>query len=184
MVIKIKHCYNLLWKKNVNCLLIAKGLLRLIRIIVFSDTHKCIEPCIQAINNIRDIDMIIHGGDHWSDARELENIFPDISIKYVKGNCDFALAPIEELIEIGGKKIFVTHGHMYNVKQEHERYETIKERGLRLSADVVVFGHTHIPYNENSGKITIINPGSVKYTRNYGIIEIENDKTKTAILNF
>ena len=99
----------------------------MIRIIVFSDTHKYIEPCIQAVNNIKDIDMIIHAGDHWSDARELEGIFKNIPVKYVKGNCDFSLAPLEELVEIGGKKIFVTHGHMYNVKQEHDRYETIKK---------------------------------------------------------
>ena len=46
----------------------------MIRIIVFSDTHKCIEPCIQAVTNIKDNDMIIHAGDHWSDARELEDI--------------------------------------------------------------------------------------------------------------
>jgi len=154
----------------------------LIRIIVFSDTHKCIEPCIQAVNNIKDIDMIIHAGDHWSDARELEDIFKNIPVKYVKGNCDFSLAPLEELIEIGDKKIFVTHGHMYNVKQEHDRYETIKKRGLEFDADVVVFGHTHIPFNQNFGNITILNPGSVKYTRNYGIIEIDNDKIGTAIL--
>lgn len=154
----------------------------MIRIIVFSDTHKCIEPCIQAVNNIKDIDMIIHAGDHWSDARELEDIFKNIPVKYVRGNCDFSLAPLEELIEIGEKKIFVTHGHMYNVKQEHDRYETIKKRGLELGADVVVFGHTHIPFNQNFGNITIINPGSVKYTRNYGIIEIDNDKIGTAIL--
>ena len=154
----------------------------MIRIIFFSDTHKCIETCIQAVNNIKDIDMIIHAGDHWSDARELEDIFKNIPVKYVKGNCDFSLAPLEELIEIGNKKIFVTHGHMYNVKQEHDRYETIKKRGLELDADVVVLGHTHIPFNQNFGNITIINPGSVKYTRNYGIIEIDNDKIGTAIL--
>ena len=155
----------------------------MIRIIVFSDTHKCIEPCIQVISNIKDVDMIIHAGDHWSDARELESIFSEIPVKYVKGNCDFAMAPLEELIEIGGKKIFVTHGHMYDVKLEHEHYKTIQKRGLELGADVVVFGHTHIPFNVNLGNISIINPGSVKYTRNYGIIEIENDKIGTAILD-
>lgn len=155
----------------------------MIRIIVFSDTHKCIEPCIQVINNIKDVDMIIHAGDHWSDARELESIFSEIPVKYVKGNCDFAMAPLEELIEIGGKKIFVTHGHMYDVKLEHEHYKTIQKRGLELGADVVVFGHTHMPFNVNLGNISIINPGSVKYTRNYGIIEIENDKIGTAVLD-
>ena len=153
------------------------------RIIVFSDTHKNIEPCIKLIENIKDIDMIIHAGDHWSDARELEGIFPDIPVKYVKGNCDFALAPLEELIETEGKKIFVTHGHLYDVKLQPDRYDTIKERGIELGADVVVFGHTHIPYNINLGNITLLNPGSVKYTRNFGIIEIENSKIGTAVLD-
>ena len=128
------------------------------------------------INNIKDIDMIIHAGDHWADARELENVFKDIPIKYVKGNCDFSLAPIEELIEIEDKKIFVTHGHMYDVKLEPEKYDTIKKRGLTL-------GYTHIPYNMNLGNITLFNPGSVKYTRNFGVIEIENGKIGTAILD-
>lgn len=126
--------------------------------------------------------MIIHAGDHWSDARELENIYKDIPIKYVRGNCDFALAPVEELVEVGNKKIFVTHGHMYDVKLEAGRYNRIKNRGIELGVDAIVFGHTHIPYCENSGDILMLNPGSVKYTRNYGIIEIENDKIKAATL--
>ncbi len=153
------------------------------RLVVFSDTHKCIEPCVRMINNIKDIDMIIHAGDHWADAREIENSFGDIPIKYVKGNCDFSLAPIEELIEVEDKKIFVTHGHMYDVKLEPDRYDTIKKRGYELGADIVVFGHTHIPYNMNLGNITLFNPGSVKYTRNFGVIEIENGKIGTAILD-
>ncbi len=153
------------------------------RVIVISDTHQCIETCISMIKNINDMDLIIHAGDHWSDARELENHFPDIPIKYVRGNCDFSLAPVEELVEFEGKKIFVTHGHMYNVKSEPDRYDTIRKRGEELGADVVVFGHTHIPCNLNLGNITLLNPGSVKYTRNFGVIEIENGKIGTAILS-
>lgn len=153
------------------------------RVVVFSDTHGCIEPCISMIKNISDVDLIIHAGDHWSDAKELENYFPDIPIKYVKGNCDFSLASIEELIEFEGKKIFVTHGHMYNVKAEPDRYDTIRKRGGELGAHVIVFGHTHIPCNINLGNITLINPGSVKYTKNFGVIEFDNDKIGTAILD-
>lgn len=152
------------------------------RIIVFSDTHGTIEPCVGAIGRIKDIDLIIHCGDHWSDARDIGDKFKNIPVKYVRGNCDFALAPIEEIVEAEGKKILVTHGHMYNVKEEKGRYETLKKRGLELGCDAVVFGHTHIAYNENFGNIVLMNPGSAKYGMNYGIIEIENGVLKTAVL--
>ena len=65
------------------------------------------------------------------------------------------------LIDADDKKIFVTHGHMYNVKYDHN-YHTMKEKGLSIGADAVIFGHTHIPYCENFGNILLLNPGSVK----------------------
>ena len=140
------------------------------RIIVFSDTHKNIEPCIKLIENIKDIDMIIHAGDHWSDARELEGIFPDIPVKYVKGNCDFALAPLEELIETEGKKIFVTHGHLYNAKSSlYHLFCAGKEE----KADIVVFGHTHMPLTTYEDGVYFLNPGSCSgYKPSYGFIDI------------
>ncbi len=153
------------------------------RILVFSDTHCSIEPCIKTINNIIGVDMIIHAGDHDSDARALEKLFPRIPIKYVKGNCDMSNSPSELLIEIDGKKIFLTHGHLYKVKYEYN-YETIKKKGLSVGADIVVFGHTHIPYCENFGNILLLNPGSTKTSKKFGVIEIENDKIKAAVCDY
>lgn len=150
------------------------------RILVFSDTHGYTEPCIKTINNIIGVDMIIHAGDHDADAQKLEKRFPDIPIKYVRGNCDISTSPSELLIDADDKKIFVTHGHMYNVKYDHN-YHTIKEKGLSIGADAVIFGHTHIPYCENFGNILLLNPGSVKSEQKFGVIEIENGKIKAAI---
>ena len=150
------------------------------RILVFSDTHGYIEPCIKTINNIIGVDMIIHAGDYDSDARKLEKNFTQIPIKYVRGNCDFSNSPSQMVIEAEGKKIFLTHGHLHNVKNE-SNYNTIKEKGIEIGADVVVFGHTHIPYCENTGKILLLNPGSAKMTQTFGVIEIENDKIKAAV---
>ena len=150
------------------------------RILVFSDTHCCIEPCIKTINNIIGVDMIIHAGDHDSDAKKLEKLFPTIPIKYVRGNCDFSSSPSGLTVEIEDKKIFVTHGHLYNVKTEYN-YSTLKEKGLSMGADLVVFGHTHIPYCENNGKIILLNPGSVKMSQTFGVIEVENGKIKAAV---
>ena len=50
-----------------------------------------------------------------------------------------------------------------------------------MGADLVIFGHTHIPYCENNGKIILLNPGSVKMSQTFGVIEIENGKIKAAV---
>lgn len=150
------------------------------RILVFSDSHKNVSDCEKIVNAIRDVDMIIHAGDHSSDAVWLEKIFPQIPVKYVSGNCDFAPAPLEITVDAEGFKIFLTHGHNYHVKSE-EHYQTLIDKAVSCGCDCVVFGHTHIPHNDASGKITVLNPGSVKYTKTYGVIEIEDGKLRTAV---
>ena len=60
------------------------------RILVFSDTHGNISRCIETIDNIKDVDLVIHLGDTVRDAAELEKIYPDIEFKYVSGNNDFS----------------------------------------------------------------------------------------------
>ena len=47
---------------------------------------------------------------------------------------------------------------------------------MEAGADLAVFGHTHIPFYENSGNLILLNPGSIKYTRTFGIIEIDGSK--------
>lgn len=152
------------------------------RILVFSDSHKDTESCAGVIRNIIGVDMVLHAGDHASDAMEQEKMFPEIIFKYVSGNCDFTRAPSELIIEAEGKRIFLTHGHGYSVKYE-ENYSSIREKGLSCGCDCVVFGHTHISVNDCSGKVILLNPGSIKYGRTFGVIEIENGVLKTAICN-
>ena len=150
------------------------------RILVFSDTHREIERCIKTIENIIGVDLILHAGDHLTDGWELFRAFPQIPIEYVKGNCDFKEGATELIIEAEGKKIFLTHGHFYNVKSESD-YNTLKEYAKEKGCDMAVFGHTHIPYNENFGDFSLLNPGSAKYNRTFGVIEIENGKIKSAV---
>lgn len=152
------------------------------KILVFSDTHGRIDSCIRIIKNTDDVDMIIHAGDHSSDAEEIQKQFPDIPVKYVRGNCDFSSAPSELIINTEYKDIFVTHGHLYNVKLESD-YRTLIERAKSKNAGIIVFGHTHIPFNENNVDYSILNPGSVKYSGTYGIISIKKDKIQILIQN-
>lgn len=150
------------------------------RILVFSDSHKDVRSCIRVTERIIGVDMIIHAGDHASDAAELERKFPDIPVKYVSGNCDFSKAPYELVIEADGKKIFLAHGHCHSVKSE-ENYTSLRERAAELLCDCAVFGHTHRAFNDCASKPVLLNPGSIKYSGTFGVIEIENGVLKTAV---
>lgn len=154
------------------------------RILVFSDTHNNSGRMVKVIDNMIGVDAVIHCGDGMRDVKEVEKIFPDIKFYYVSGNCDMGEKKYEELIEIEGKKIFVTHGHLYSVKSEVEiEYPTIRDAGREKGADVVLFGHTHLPYNRNWGDIIVMNPGSTKYVSTYGVLETEKGVLKSAVLN-
>ena len=116
------------------------------RILVLSDNHyKEISPDLK-------YDYIIHCGDHGSYLGVLNTL----NAHYVKGNCDFS-GPKELIIDINNKKIYITHGDMYNVKMS---YNSICYKALSVNADICMFGHTHNQkafYVEN---ILFLNPGS------------------------
>lgn len=154
----------------------------MMRILVFSDTHGHLDRCERLLLTIPEVDMVLHAGDHAKDAEELEQKFPNILFHYVRGNCDFSPAPGEELLETDGKRIFLTHGHCYHVKYDPS-YETLLEKARDEHADLAVFGHTHIPYNQHCGDLILLNPGSLTYSGTYGVVEIEEGKLRAAICN-
>lgn len=115
--------------------------------------------------------MVLHGGDYLRDALTIKKAYPDIEFHCVAGNCDVGAPNKEKIIEVCGKVIFLTHGDLYGVKQS---YSKILYKAQEYNADIAVFGHTHIPYFEKIDDIILFNPGSVRYTRTYGVIEIED----------
>lgn len=150
------------------------------RIIVFSDSHGSVSICSTLLKKIAGIDMIIHAGDYASDAEKLNIQFPEIDTRFVRGNCDYINADDEISINIKNIEIFLTHGHKYNVKYD-SGYSALKNKINSQKANLAVFGHTHIPYYENTGNFILLNPGSIKYTRTFGIIEIEGSKMRADI---
>lgn len=152
------------------------------RILVFSDSHKNISACISVVENIIGVDMIIHAGDHASDAAWIQKCFPDIPVKYVSGNCDPAIAPLEMIIEAENKRIYLTHGHLHSVKSQ-EDYHSLITAAKDKNCDCAVFGHTHKSECFASDGLTVLNPGSIKSSGTYGVIEIENGILKAAVCN-
>lgn len=152
------------------------------RILVFSDSHRDIDSCARVINNIVGVDMVLHAGDHISDAKELCRMFPHINFEYVPGNCDFSADDSEIVIETCGKKIFLTHGHGYSVKTD-ENYSELLSRAESLGCDCAVFGHTHRSLCDPRRNVLLLNPGSIKQSGTYGVIEIEDGVLKAAVCN-
>lgn len=145
---------------------------------VISDTHGNIDRVVKQLE-LLDIDFVLHLGDNSEDAIIIENKL-NKEVIAVRGNCDLydRKNPLERIIEIENKKIFMTHGHKYNVKRE---METLYYRGKELEVDIVLFGHTHIPYLNKGKNIKIFNPGSTLLPRgnsraSIGVMDFESDR--------
>lgn len=131
------------------------------KILVFSDSHGEIFNMKKIIRLYLDeLSLLVHLGDTVDDFKNVLKEFPNIPFVSVKGNNDyFAFDSSEELLmTFQGVKCLFTHGHKYSVKQGTIKVES---RARELNADIVFFGHTHIPYSECIGRIVFINPGSV-----------------------
>ena len=154
------------------------------KVVVISDTHGNNKEIIDAIMSMEKPDMLIHLGDYTKDAKEISNIL-GIPITIVRGNCDFGFEyNNSELIELNGKKLFLTHGHIYDVKFTLDK---LYHKALEMGADIALFGHTHMPMNIEYGDILIFNPGSPSMphggsrAKTFGIIEI-GEKVSAEIL--
>jgi putative phosphoesterase len=119
---------------------------------VISDTHDHFDPRIPEL--FAGVDHILHGGDiglPWV-LLQLEEIAP---VTAVLGNNDAGLHYREsEVVELDARK-FLVH-HIVDVRRPAE---PIRRRIQREQPDVVVFGHSHKPFNEVIGRTLYLNPG-------------------------
>jgi uncharacterized protein len=132
-------------------------------IAVISDTHlprgprRLPEACVE---RIAEADLLLHAGDFSTTdvLRELEAIGPPLL--GVHGNVDSAelrrLLPAERVVEAEGARI----GMVHDAGPRRGRLQRLRSRfGER--ADVVVFGHSHMPLHEQAKDgFQILNPGS------------------------
>lgn len=141
------------------------------RVLVVSDTHRDLAALREAILRQPQAEVVIHLGDGEEEAQEMKQIFPEKMFLQVRGNCDWCSSlPAEGMQVLKGKRIFYTHGYTYNVN--YGMYDVVSAaRGLK--ADVLLFGHTHVPVAEFQDGLYIMNPGSLHGSQGtYGILDI------------
>lgn len=148
-------------------------------ILVFSDSHHTRSGMYHAID-LHHPDQIIHLGDFLDDAEELSYVYPSIPICMVPGNCDgWTTQPLKRQITLCGKSILLSHGHIWNVKRGYQ-YAITDARAC--SANILLFGHTHIPYCEQlSDGLWVMNPGTSRSS--YGILSLDNAGTASCTLH-
>jgi hypothetical protein len=145
---------------------------------VLADTHipdrrRGLHPEILPLFRRRAVDQILHAGDVSvpSVLRELATVAP---VRAVRGNRDWVrlrhLSP-DLSLTVEGVQITLAHGHGSFWRYWLEKVHLIL-RGYRLSfyatyllkrfpeADVIIFGHSHIPEIEWFGNRLLLNPGS------------------------
>ncbi|WP_077369670.1 metallophosphoesterase family protein [Anaerosalibacter sp. Marseille-P3206] len=157
------------------------------RIFVVSDTHGRINEFVRYAKKLEKPDLIIHLGDNVEDAYQIEKEMK-VDTVVIRGNCDFVSNDIEseKLLKIKDKNIFITHGNKYNVKYDLTR---LLYKAEEVEADMVLFGHTHIPFIESEKYgIIVMNPGSPTLPRgssdySFGIIDI-GEKIKAKVIEF
>ena len=149
-------------------------------ILVLSDTHgnsQAIEHLLEKY--LEQVVAVVHLGDHSRDMARFARMQKDTSkFHIVSGNTDPLVEEYNErVIEILGKRIFITHGHLYAVKTGTD---SLVRTARDLKVDACLFGHTHKQTLFVKNGIVFMNPGSPMYPqigeeRGYGLLYILDD---------
>ena len=152
------------------------------KICVFSDSHGTAENMIEAVRR-ETPELCFFLGDGERDLTVLQERFPNLPINTVRGNCDLrSVQPLSLRCAVGGLSIYAVHGHQHEVKYDDMLRELLRA-ALRANADVVLFGHTHLPLLERRLGMLIINPGTIGKVRkpSYALLTIEDGRAEGEI---
>ena len=147
------------------------------KILIFSDSHRSRAGMLDAID-AHSPDQVIHLGDLQEDAEELTYVYPRIPVCMVPGNCDgWTMDPLKKQITLAGKRILLSHGHLWGVKKG---YEAAVADARAVGADILLFGHTHRALCQQlEDGLWMMNPGASRTS--YGLIRIEQGQIHCSI---
>ncbi|GAA1302159.1 phosphoesterase [Planotetraspora silvatica] len=156
------------------------------RLVVLSDTHapRRWKSCPPAVaEHLRGADLILHAGDVCT-AEVLVELAAYAPVRAVLGNNDgpdVAVwgAPETMELQVDGLRI----GMIHDSGQATGR--TARMRHRFPDADLVVFGHSHIPMDLTGDGVRIFNPGSPTDRRRQphstvGVLDIEDGRVVEA----
>ncbi len=152
---------------------------------VVADTHSKKLP-LQLVRDFKEVAFIIQAGD-MCDESGLRQLLEIAEVKGVCGNMDDEKIgkkfPHRCILTCGGCRIGVVHGR--GPKDQVVKF--VQEEFRDEKVDIVIFGHTHEPFNERIGSVLYFNPGSptdeifAPY-RSYGMLEVLGKDVQARII--
>jgi hypothetical protein len=145
------------------------------RVGLISDTHGKLDP--RVTEAFVGVDYIVHAGDigGLGPMWQLESI---ATVTAVLGNVDLEVPGYtlgeQARVKIAGKQFLVVH--------DIRRLGPVPD-----DVDVVVHGHTHVPFVEDVDGVLLVNPGPARrpmkdQSRTVAILTIDGDRIETDIV--
>jgi putative phosphoesterase len=159
-----------------------------VRVVAISDTHapRRWRTCPDRVaEHLRGADLILHAGDVCT-ADALDELAGYAPVRAVLGNNDGPDvatwgAPETLLLELAGLRVAMVH-------DAGPAAGRTARMGRRFpDADLVVFGHSHIPLDQTGDGVRIFNPGSPTDRRRQphgtlGVLRIERGQLLDAAI--
>ncbi|NUO51833.1 MAG: metallophosphoesterase family protein [Polyangiaceae bacterium] len=154
-----------------------------LRIVAVADTHSRPHPMAASRIAALEPDAIVHAGDigDLSVIDDLAEIAPVIA---VRGNIDESTEGLPDVvtIDVGDARgaffrILMTHIAVYGPKIRAE----VAKMARAENADLIVCGHSHVPFAARDRGLTVFNPGSIGPKRFqlpivFGVIDISRER--------
>ncbi len=144
---------------------------QILRIGLISDTHGVVHPRLAEL--FANVNAIVHAGDVGG-AHVLSALRKLAPLTYVDGNNDDATGEDIRRFTIGGVRFLLTHILPRPSKPALRVTRSLSD----APADLVVFGHSHLPHNERVDGVTYFNPASAgprrfDYPVSVGYLEVK-----------
>ncbi len=134
-----------------------------VRLGLIADTHvfpngaRVLSPHVLAYFARAKPDLILHAGDvcHQGVLGDLAAIAPVVAVRGNNDSGDFGeTLPLVYKTTIASKRLCLLHGHIID--------SSARKSAARMApdADVVVYGHSHVPMLERVDDALLVNPGS------------------------
>ena len=123
------------------------------RIGVIADTHGRLHERVREI--FAGVDHILHAGDIGGDdiIRSLSALAP---VTFIRGNNDDATGEEIVRVDLEDLRILLTHILPRPSRPDRRVLSSLQDR----PADIVVFGHSHLPHDERVKGVWYLNPAS------------------------
>ncbi|MCC6095413.1 MAG: metallophosphoesterase [Eubacterium sp.] len=135
------------------------------KVLIMSDNHGDIAAMNRIIQREWPFDVLVHCGDFQCNLDLVLEHRAEFRLLAVQGNCDLRSEfPEEKISDIGDFRVMIVHGHHHYVDFDTD---VLAGAAARNHADIVCYGHTHVPEIKEQNGILVLNPGSLTRSRRY-----------------